>query len=70
VARYGDFVLYDPPLQGNTWLLWFGPFLLLAVALFIMVRYVRSRRPVDNGTQGPQDREKLSRLLRGPDEEV
>jgi cytochrome c-type biogenesis protein CcmH len=29
-ARYGDFVLYDPPVQRNTWLLWFGPFVLLA----------------------------------------
>ncbi|MEO6566806.1 MAG: cytochrome c-type biogenesis protein [Casimicrobiaceae bacterium] len=30
VARYGDFVLYKPPVKGTTWLLWFGPFLLLA----------------------------------------
>jgi cytochrome c-type biogenesis protein CcmH len=30
VARYGDFVLYDPPLKGTTWLLWLGPFTLLA----------------------------------------
>ena len=30
VARYGDFVLYDPPLKRTTWLLWFGPFTLLA----------------------------------------
>jgi cytochrome c-type biogenesis protein CcmH len=29
VARYGDFVLYDPPLKRTTWLLWFGPFALL-----------------------------------------
>jgi len=29
VARYGDFVLYRPPLQSNTWLLWFGPFVML-----------------------------------------
>ena len=29
VDRYGDFVLYRPPVQGNTWLLWFGPFGLL-----------------------------------------
>lgn len=29
VARYGDFVLYKPPVQGNTTLLWFGPFGLL-----------------------------------------
>ena len=30
VARYGDFVLYQPPFKATTWLLWFGPFALLA----------------------------------------
>ena len=30
VARYGDFVLYNPPVKSTTWLLWFGPFVLLA----------------------------------------
>jgi cytochrome c-type biogenesis protein CcmH len=30
VARYGDFVLYRPPVKPTTWLLWFGPFVLLA----------------------------------------
>jgi cytochrome c-type biogenesis protein CcmH len=30
VARYGDFVLYRPPLQRTTWVLWFGPFAMLA----------------------------------------
>ena len=30
VARYGDFVLYRPPVQRTTWLLWFGPFVMLA----------------------------------------
>ena len=29
VARYGDFVLYNPPLKSTTWLLWGGPFALL-----------------------------------------
>ena len=29
VQRYGDFVLYRPPVKSTTWLLWFGPFLLL-----------------------------------------
>jgi cytochrome c-type biogenesis protein CcmH len=33
VQRYGDFVLYRPPVKGITWALWFGPFLLLAVGL-------------------------------------
>ena len=28
VARYGDFVLYDPPVKALTWVLWFGPFAL------------------------------------------
>jgi cytochrome c-type biogenesis protein CcmH len=30
VARYGDFVLYKPPVKPITWMLWFGPFALLA----------------------------------------
>lgn len=40
-ARYGDFVLYRPPVDGKTWLLWFGPFFLLiggAILLWIMNR--------------------------------
>lgn len=40
-ARYGDFVLYNPPLRGGTWLLWFGPLLVLgggAVAVALIVR--------------------------------
>ena len=31
VSRYGDFVLYKPPVKGTTWLLWFGPFALLVI---------------------------------------
>lgn len=31
--RYGDFVLYNPPLKRSTWLLWFGPFALLLIAI-------------------------------------
>jgi len=40
-ARYSDFVLYDPPLHAGTWLLWFGPALMLlagAAAVFVVVR--------------------------------
>ncbi len=39
--RYGEFVLYRPPVNRATWLLWFGPFILLlagAIALFVIVR--------------------------------
>ena len=41
VARYGDFVLYRPPLRATTVLLWGGPFLILAAALYALVRFLR-----------------------------
>lgn len=44
VARYGDFVLYRPPLQANTVLLWGGPGLVLLVGLIIARRQVVGRR--------------------------
>ena len=42
--RYGDFVLYNPPVKPSTYLLWFGPFLLLLAGLAFLYRYVRQRR--------------------------
>ena len=39
--RYGDFVLYKPPLQANTLLLWLGPILLLFFALFLGVQFIK-----------------------------
>jgi cytochrome c-type biogenesis protein CcmH len=41
VARYGDFVLYRPPLKPVTWPLWFGPFILLAAGVGQLYRIVR-----------------------------
>lgn len=41
VSRYTDFVLYKPPMRPGTWLLWFGPFLILvigAVSIFVIVK--------------------------------
>lgn len=43
-ARYGDFVLYRPPVRPTTYLLWFGPFILLLAGLIFLFRYVRKRR--------------------------
>lgn len=42
VSRYGDFVLYRPPVKPITYVLWFGPFLLLIGAIFLMLRLVRA----------------------------
>ena len=44
VDRYGDFVLYRPPLKATTVLLWFGPFLLLALGALVLVRRIRRQR--------------------------
>jgi cytochrome c-type biogenesis protein CcmH len=44
VARYGDFVLYDPPVKSYTVLLWFGPFALFLVGGGILFYQVRKRR--------------------------
>lgn len=62
VARYGDFVLYRPPLKASTLALWAGPFLLLALGVFVLVRRLRRRR-----APGPQlseaERARAAKLL-------
>jgi cytochrome c-type biogenesis protein CcmH len=49
-ARYGDFVLYDPPLSARTLLLWAAPLLLVLLTVGIVVRTVlrRSRQPIED----------------------
>ncbi len=44
VARYGDFVLYDPPMKSYTLLLWFGPFGLLLIGVGVLFYQLRKRR--------------------------
>jgi len=36
--RYGDFVLYDPPVRANTWILWFGPPIVLLAGILVLRR--------------------------------
>ena len=49
VARYGDFVLYRPPVQPNTWVLWGGPAAMVVIGLVVFARVMRtrSRQPLD-----------------------
>lgn len=44
VARYGDFVLFDPPMKSYTLLLWYGPFALLVAGLIGLMLQLRKRR--------------------------
>jgi cytochrome c-type biogenesis protein CcmH len=52
VERYGDFVLYKPPVRRSTWLLWAGPFVLLLIALITVVTVVRRRARMEAGPGG------------------
>ena len=51
VDRYGDFVLYRPQFKSSTFLLWAGPFILVAIVLWLVIRRIRSRQKLD----GPDD---------------
>lgn len=46
VKRYGDFVLYQPPLQANTYILWLGPIVFLLIGLITVLFLVRRREAV------------------------
>lgn len=63
VARYGDFVLYDPPLKPSTYVLWFGPFLLIGVSAFFLVRaLVRKKRSPDRELSR-EEQQRLQELI-------
>jgi cytochrome c-type biogenesis protein CcmH len=55
VQRYGDFVLYRPPLKPTTVLLWLGPFVLLVIALGALAMTIRQRRRASAAQAAPSD---------------
>lgn len=68
VARYGDFITYRPPLKPITWLLWFGPLLVLAGVALMLALWVRRRQrqtilPLDD-----HERDRLKALLAADEE--
>jgi cytochrome c-type biogenesis protein CcmH len=65
VNRYGDFVLYRPPLKAQTLLLWMGPFVLMAGGLFVLLRSLRRRRDPDEKALSQAKIEEAAQLLRG-----
>ena len=67
VQRYGDFVLYKPPLKRSTWLLWGGPFVLLMVALAVLAVNIRRRRAAAAAAPLRADELERARRLLGED---
>jgi cytochrome c-type biogenesis protein CcmH len=64
VDRYGDFVLYQPPVKGTTLLLWAGPALLLFAGFFFLIRNLR-RRPAIERALTAEEHDEAARLLAG-----
>lgn len=78
VDRYGDFVRYNPPVNARTWLLWYGPWLMLGGGLGVLALIVlRRRRPAapsaaaGSGNTGSdlsaEERARLDQLLKSAD---
>lgn len=65
VERYGDFVLYSPPLKTTTWLLWVGPFLLLVSGLAGLFMMLKRRRERDVPLLDEVQSAAAKRLLQG-----
>lgn len=63
VNRYGDFVLYRPPLQTNTLLLWGGPFAIFLVGVVVLVRFIRRRPTTEEQLLSEEERRRAEAML-------
>jgi len=68
VERYGDFVLYDPPVKPATYLLWFGPFVLIGVGGFLLLRALRRQGRAPEQTPSPDEQARIEQLLAAADD--
>jgi len=63
VARFGNFVRYDPPLTPATIFLWLGPLLFVIGGLIVLVKQVKNQR-VKTASLAPDEKQKLASLLK------
>ena len=65
VERYGDFVLYRPPVKPITWLLWIGPFVILLGGIIGLIVYLRRRNQgMPSTTLSAEDNRRIDALLK------
>ncbi|MDH5300667.1 MAG: cytochrome c-type biogenesis protein CcmH [Gammaproteobacteria bacterium] len=65
VSRYGEFVLYRPRFDAQTFFVWVGPFILLIVGVVVLVVTIRKRRQlIDDSPLSEQDEKRVQDLLR------
>jgi cytochrome c-type biogenesis protein CcmH len=66
VARYGDFVLYSPPLKPTTYPIWFGPLIIFLIGGVVLFRILK-RKSVSRETElSTEEEQRLNRLLNQP----
>ena len=63
VDRYGDFVLYQPPVKPSTYLLWFGPFLLVGLGGWFLLRTLKAKRGESESALSADDQARIQQLL-------
>ncbi|WP_376738962.1 cytochrome c-type biogenesis protein [Pseudomonas luteola] len=70
VARYGEFVMYRPPVEKRTWLLWYGPAAFLILGFCIILIIVRRRQQqtlLSNAPLSADEQARLASLLKKKD---
>jgi cytochrome c-type biogenesis protein CcmH len=63
VDRYGNFVLYNPPVMPSTFILWFGPFVLLFIAAFFLYRSIRGRAREAEAKLTEEEQQRIEQVL-------
>jgi cytochrome c-type biogenesis protein CcmH len=63
VARYGDFVLYSPPLKPSTYVLWFGPLVLVVVGAVLLWRVLRRKQAPAQDDLSTAEQQRLQALF-------
>lgn len=70
VTRYGDFVLYRPLFNTNTFILWVGPFIIFVLGFYVLIRFIRQRKRIVTTELSANEKEKLKQLLQEDKEET
>lgn len=63
VERYGDFVLYNPPMKPSTYPIWFGPAILLLLGAFLLIRALKKKKQSQETTLSAEEQQRLESLL-------
>jgi cytochrome c-type biogenesis protein CcmH len=64
VARYGDFVLYNPPMKPSNYPLWFGPLILFLIGAILLLRTLNRKKRSQEATLSDDEQQRLTSLLK------